>query len=123
MTVSFLQSGTSKDVKDFVLNVLLLEARDAENERRAHGRIPFFQPARITLDGDDEPRTAFTRDIEASGIGLLHQFQVDAGRVTVELNVPDGGTIRLLVDIPWCIPCGEGWYISGGTIAEAVVVA
>ncbi|MFC1758039.1 hypothetical protein ACFL2H_04630 [Planctomycetota bacterium] len=122
MSISFLQSTSQDDVKERVLEVLMREAREADSERREQGRVPFFQPAIITPDGDEDGKTAFTRDIAHDGIGLLHAYPVEPQLLNVDLHVADGGQVQLAVDILWCVPCGDGWYISGGDIMNGSVV-
>ena len=56
MSIPFLQSTSKQDVKDFVLEVLMREANNAELERRSQGRVPFFQPAMVFMDGEQEGR-------------------------------------------------------------------
>ena len=122
MNMPLLQSTSKQDVKDFVLEVLIREADNAELERRSQGRIPFFQPAMVYIDGGSEGRAAFTRDIAHNGMGLLHSYPIQPQELNIDLNVSDGGRVRLEVDLHWCVPCGDGWYISGANILTGTVV-
>ena len=122
MSIPFLQSTSKQDVKDFVLEVLMREANNAELERRSQGRVPFFQPAMVFMDGAQEGRAAFTRDIAHNGLGLLHSYPIQPQELNLDLNVSDGGRVRLEVDLHWCVPCGDGWYISGANILNGSVV-
>jgi hypothetical protein len=89
---------------------LLRQAKaDFENDRRAEQRFPFFHP--ISVQVDDCSFSAFTRDVGASGMGLLHYMELPLQEVTVTIS---GRPQNVRLRIEWCAPIGEGWYISGG---------
>ena len=95
---------------------LLTEARELDYqeqaERRSKVRYPFFRAVTLVADADGRNYSAFTRDISRSGVGLLHSMRLQMGPAT--LAVPSEQTgMRARIDIVWCRPCGEGWYISG----------
>ena len=88
-------------------------ARGRVHERRDGGREPMFQPVLI-FDEDGEELAGFTRDISVTGVGLLHSWPVKPGVVTLRLQLPDSPVVSLRVKIEWCLPCGDGFYVSGG---------
>ncbi len=89
------------------------DAKAAEQTRRAHGRVPFFQPAFINLD-KKETFSVFTRDISPDGMGLLHNMPIEPQIVNLAVHCSNGTIVELRLDLDWCLSCGEGWYISGG---------
>lgn len=103
------------------VQVLMAEARsDDQMDRRGAARYPFFRPARISLGtGDLGEYTAFTRELATTGLGLLHSIKLVPGPVVVVLHTQDGARVRLPTEIQWCRPCGDGWYVSGGTFLSS----
>jgi hypothetical protein len=95
----------------------LTEARDDGGPREAADpRSPFFFPVSILLD-DGRCFSAFSRDLSASGIGLLHCMELPLGEVDIRMT-GGGYSVKVRARILWCKSCGEGWYISGGTFAS-----
>ena len=104
------------------IHELVIEAhQDGSKDRRAEPRYPFFRRITLQVPGGT-PAVAFSREISASGIGLLHNVQLTPGEV--ELTIPSrrGFTVRVRTKILWCQPCGEGWYISGGQFVGTAFV-
>lgn len=103
---------------------LIVEAQNEENkDRRKDVRYAFFRPVSIEVD-DGHRFTAFSREISASGIGLIHNIDLPKCEVEVSVSSEQGYSIRVRTKIMWCTPCGEGWYISGGKfVGIASVVA
>jgi hypothetical protein len=102
------------------LQSLRAEARaDDQMDRRGAARYPYFRPARL-LPGTGElgEYTAFTRELATTGIGLLHSIALAPGSIIVVLHTQDGARVRLPTQLQWCRPCGDGWYVSGGTFEE-----
>ena len=86
-----------------------------ETERRATDRQPFFRPVTInTHAGVGKKYSAFSRDISASGIGLLHNMPLELEEVNLTIGSESETEVRIRASIEWCESCGEGWYISGG---------
>jgi hypothetical protein len=92
---------------------LIAEAVQHEQHARRSDRHPFFRPVSIRT-ADNHRYSAFSRDISAVGIGLLHNFQMPVGEVDVAISKPQGYSVPVRVRIAWCESCGEGWYLSGG---------
>jgi len=96
---------------------LLTEARELDYqeqaERRCKVRYPFFRAVTFVADADGRNYSAFTRDISRSGIGLLHNMRLHMGAATLTIPSEQSGPTRARIDIVWCRPCGEGWYVSG----------
>jgi hypothetical protein len=102
-----------------VIERLRLQAMGTEAaERRSAERTPFFGRAKIELD-NRQYHPAFTRDISAPGIGLLHRVPIDPGEITVHIPFPSG-TLAQRTLIVWCRDVGDGWYASGGRFLDAL---
>ncbi len=96
---------------------LIVEAQSKENkDRRRDVRYAFFRPVSIEVD-DGHRYSAFSREISASGIGLIHNVELPEGEVEITVSSEQGYSIRVRTKIVWCQSCGEGWYISGGRFA------
>lgn len=95
------------------IHELILEAhQDNLRERRSAMRHPFFRP--VSVKGLDSDCVTFSREISTVGIGLLHNYEMKPGDQELAINNKRGHVIRVRTRILWCLPCGEGWYISGG---------
>lgn len=102
---------------------LLLAAIVKEAERRQKQRHPFFRPVTITIGGDGESQIpAFSRDISLEGIGLLHDSPLDARMVTVRIPTGTGRPADIQAEIKWCVPGGQGWFVSGGLFKRLSLV-
>jgi hypothetical protein len=106
---------TRKSVSpDSLMSELLLLAQAEYNEdRRSEKRIPFFRPVSVQLGNNSF--SAFTREISAVGVGLLHSMELPLKEVVIKLA---GRQEELRIRIERCASIGEGWYISGGTLVE-----
>ena len=101
-----------------IVRVLLNEAREGANENRAKKREPFFHPITLVMGEDDRHGHCFSRDISATGIGLLHYMAIEPGEVVLTIPSNSLGNARIRSEIVWCRPCGEGWYLSGARFVE-----
>jgi hypothetical protein len=106
--------ATSDEQLQKAIHLLLHEAREGVDERRAKQREPFFAPVRFSMAQDPRREfTCFSRDISATGLGLLHCMAVEPGAIVLTIPSKSCGDIRIRGRIVWCQPCGEGWYLSG----------
>ncbi len=88
----------------------------AFSEQRSNTRSPFFLPVTITTgDAQQTKLSAFSLEISSEGIGLLHTMPLKTHRCAA-LSIPttESHQVELSIEIKWCEPCGEGWYLSGG---------
>ncbi len=97
---------------------MIEDAKLADEERRRNGRFPYFQPVMIQLKDSPELYSAFTRDISSTGIGLLHWMPIQPQTIRIIGKLSNGESVRFSVKIAWCIACGEGWYLSGGSFTD-----
>ncbi len=109
--------GTRLSLPNFglkrAIRSIMEDAKAAEQDRRHHGRLPFFQPAFINLD-KKQTFSVFTRDISPDGMGLLHNKPIEPQIVNLAVHCSNGTIVEIRLDLDWCLSCGEGWYISGG---------
>ena len=89
--------------------LLLLAQTEFNNDRRSDKRFPLFRPVSVQMDGHSF--SAFTREICAAGIGLLHSMELPLKEVAIKIA---GQPQQLRLQIERCESIGEGWYISGG---------
>ncbi len=110
MTVKILKGTMRSDALQ-----LLEDAQKDANVRREFGREPYVHPAVLKLENDPNHHSAFIRDVSMNGVGLIHFVPIEPQRITVLTRRYNDEVINVLVDITWCVPCGEGCYMSGGT--------
>jgi hypothetical protein len=107
-----MKTKTKQSMSTAQLHELVLQAEtDFNHDRRSEPRYPFFRPVLVRVDGHSF--SAFTREISTSAIGLLHYMELPIQEVEIILA---GKQQTLRARIERCQPCGEGWYLSGGTI-------
>lgn len=105
------------------LHPLLVEARANDKREDRWGiRYPFFRAVSIETDCGIR-HAAFSRDISASGIGLLHSMELPVGEVEITVTGGRGYSVKVRTHISWCHSCGEGWYISGGQFISVPMIA
>lgn len=103
---------------------LIVEAQNQDKkDRRREVRFPLFRPVTIRFE-DGQNFTAFTREISAGGIGLIHNFTLPPADAEISIPSEQGYSVKVQTRIVWCRACGEGWYVSGGQfIGNAIVQA
>jgi hypothetical protein len=99
-----------------IIEGIIAEARLARQatfrENRCEERQPFFRSVILEVGG--RQYSAFTRDVSDNGMGFLHNAPIAGGEIVVRLNADSPRATRIRMKLMWCMPCGEGWYISGG---------
>jgi len=96
------------------LGPILEEAQqDDEQNNRVGIRHPFFRPVTVVLN-DGRRCSAFSRDLSVTGIGLLHDTELLLSEVEVSISTAWGYFVKVQTRIIWCLPCGDGWHLSGG---------
>jgi hypothetical protein len=102
------------------VNDLLTASRSGSGaERRIGERYPFFAPVSIMpYDAPQQRWSAFSRDMSADGIGLLHNMPIERGSIC-ELSISQAGIhFRRRSEVMWCTAAGEGWYLTGWRFVE-----
>lgn len=94
------------------LHALVRHARAGhDSENRSNPRYPFFQP--ITITRGAERISAISRDVSTTGIGVLHNVPLPAGRLVLGIPCEIGNVIHLSGEVVWRKEFGEGWQLSG----------
>ena len=94
------------------------------NERRAHDRyvvaIPtFVQPLNDNCQPEGEAFVTATRDISAGGIGLIHTGPVTAKLLGATLELLDGRSISVLIEVLRCRPLGSYFDVAGEFVCQS----
>ena len=113
--------GRNDELLNETVRHLLHEAREGAIERRAEKRESFFSPVRFSFTADSRREfTCFSRDISATGMGLLHCMSLAPCEIVLTIPSKSFGDVRIRSEIVWCQPCGEGWYLSGARFVEVL---
>ena len=105
------KTSTRTSSDELMGELLLLAKTEFENDRRAEKRFPLYRAVSVQLDRHNS--SAFTREIGASGMGLLHSMELPLEEVTITVA---GRHQQLRLRIERCESIGAGWYVSGGKI-------
>ena len=100
---------------------LFRDAKTCDREKRKLGRTPYFKPAMVQMRANaTDRRMVLTRDISEAGVGLLHLDPLEPQEeITLSVELESRKLVEVAVQIAWCVPCGGGWYISGGEFHDA----
>ncbi|MCC9603571.1 PilZ domain-containing protein [Stieleria sp. JC731] len=106
-------SAPNQDVENAVRDMLDEDAI-YDNENRNAYREHLVRPVTLAVRGERESLSAFSRNVSASGIGLVTDTVVHEGATAV-LTVESlkNGPLKLLAQCRWCRPFGKNWMISG----------
>ncbi len=110
-----MQLTTDRAIRNWVQEA----TSDVTDDRRNHGRHPFFRS--ITIENgktDGTKLAAFSREVSPGGIGLLHNAPLASQHVTLTVPTIAGHEAILKTDIKWCKPCGADWFLSGGRLVR-----
>ena len=115
MSVSSQQQSVEEAVRE-----LLIEAKDAAEERSKEKREPFLAPATVIVEESGERRSnsCFCRDISPIGIGLLHNMKLKTGEAVVKVALKSGTVTCFRSALQWCRPFAKGWFISGARFLD-----
>jgi hypothetical protein len=88
-----------------------------EFNRRVQQRYPFFRSATLNFHGG-VTQPGYCRDISRGGLGLMLRQAVRPGRVLIRVEVANDIAEEISLDIRWCQPAAEGWYLAGGKFSR-----
>lgn len=111
------------DIKRAIDELLKEDAQYDRSENRSAHRENLVRHVQIEIRqqasaGDDEPNSlsGFSRNISATGIGLISESPVQEKSVAV-LSIdrigPSTGPLKVLSECRWCRPYGDNWFLSG----------
>ena len=96
------------------LRPILQEAREEDTrDNPAGARHPFFHPVIVTL-ADGQRVSAFSRDLSAQGVGMLHSEKLPLEEVDLSIATGRGYVVKVRTMVIWCKPCSDDMYVSGG---------
>lgn len=116
-----LSAMAEQQIGQHVVRLLDEALAEQQVDRRAEPRFPFFRPVSIQPAGEPEHRySAFAREISRTGVGLLHNMPLATGAATLTIHSTQGSPLCTKVEVIWCRPCGEGWFLSGCRFVDLV---
>ena len=102
------------DIQRAVEEMLRDDTQYDRAENRSAMREHLVRPVSIKFREIEEPISAFSRNISATGIGLITDQPVGEGKTAVlaikQLRGPD---VCILAECRWCKSYGENWHLSG----------
>ena len=109
------ESPANPEIKRAVDNLLLEDSNFDRTENRSAHRQHLVRPVDVLLRESGESVSAFSRNVSATGIGIITHQPIDDGTVAVltiaRLALDHDTTI--LAECRWCKPYGENWFITG----------
>ncbi len=91
-----------------------LDAAEAEEDRRQHGRQPHRVRAELRLFSDPDSRrpwVIFTRDLNSRGLGFIANCRLPLGYGGyVEFETPDGKAVQVGCTVYRCREAAAGWF-------------
>ena len=110
------------EIKRVIDDILKEDKRYDQSENRSAHRENLVRHVLIELrqtgpsDGKTKPRSGFSRNVSATGIGLITNFKVEDKSVAVLAIDRLGANAKppaILSECRWCRPYGEKWFLSG----------
>ena len=107
------QANEMTAVQDPIRQLYVEAGNSAKRDRRSDVRFSFFHP--VTIETHAGQRfSAFSRDISATAIGLMHNRELPPGEIDLTIPSRQGYAVKVTTRITRCQSCGAGWYISAG---------
>ena len=108
------------DNKRVIDEILKEDTKYDQTENRSAHRENLVRYVAIEMRNSEKPQAAassfgFSRNVSATGIGLITQFSVDDKSVAV-LSIDRLGkakTATILSECRWCRPYGDNCFLSG----------
>lgn len=96
------------------LDQLMMEIQRAKfRERRSETRYPFVRPVSIYI-ANQEPLTAFSKDMSKQGIGIVCSQSWPAGTIaTIRIHSLQTRALHFRCEMRWCDDYGKDWYLTG----------
>ena len=86
---------------------------DRLENRTAH-REHLVRPVKIEFRDSNETISAFSRNVSATGMGLVTDKAIDPKSIAVlQFTRLHDSDVSILAECRWCKPYGENWTISG----------
>lgn len=102
------------DIQKAVDELLREETNFDRCENRSAIRDHLVRPVSLFIRETESRIDAFSRNISATGIGLITNQQVAERTVAiVDVERLHGPVVSILAECRWCKAYGENWYFSG----------
>ena len=107
-------TAPNSDVENAIRDLLEEDAFYDRTENRSSHREHLVRPVTLQIRGSQETITGFSRNVSASGIGLITDVEIPE-RATAVLTVEtlNNGPVKFLAQARWCRSYGRNWKISG----------
>ncbi len=101
------------ELEQTIRRLLADEMNEPLAERRSIKRRPFMRPVFLQF-GRDERMLAFSKNISALGVGLVHAKPCAERRVaTLTFQLLDDTEVSFRAVSRWCQKFGSHWHLSG----------
>jgi hypothetical protein len=87
------------------------------DKRRLMAMPVLVQPVDEQSNAVGVPFAAMTRDISASGIGLIHTEPIERGRLALRLSFADK-EVDLVATVVWCRSLGPFYYAGANFVSK-----
>lgn len=106
---------TNERLSPVVLESVLTASRESHfAERRTEERYPFFSQVMLEpFERTERKLSAYSREISAGGIGLLHVMPLELGNIYQVIVDESLFPFRRFAEVLWCRSAGHGWFLSG----------
>jgi hypothetical protein len=83
-------------------------------ENRSAHRDNLVRPVNIEFRDSNATISAFSRNVSATGIGVITNQPIDDKSAAVlQITRLHDSEVSILAECRWCKPYGKNWYISG----------
>lgn len=105
---------TKPDIQRAVDRLLSEDSQFDRNENRSWCRENLVRSVSITIRGEEETISAFSRNISAAGIGVISNEPI-AEKSTAAMTIAglSDNDMTILAECRWCKQYGENWFLSG----------
>lgn len=107
-------TAPNMDVENAIRDLLEEDAFYDRTENRSSHREHLVRPVRLQIRGSRDELIAFSRNVSASGIGLITDRPMVDGTVAVlVVDSLKSAPVKFLAQSRWCRDFGPNWKISG----------
>ena len=107
-------SAANPEIQRAVEFLLREESNFDRTDNRSAHRDHLVRPVMVDFRESDETICAFSRNVSASGIGLITDTVIaDRTVATLEIIKLEGNSYSIIAECRWCKPYGLNWHLSG----------
>lgn len=108
------------EIKRVIDEILKEDKQYDQSENRSAHRESLVRHVAIaprqSSEGAAKPKSGFSRNVSATGIGLITNFKIEdksVALIVIERLVANSKPPTILSECRWCRPYGENWFLSG----------